>query len=452
MTGTVDAPIDRHPTSGLQVRRRRRGARQRHALRDPRGVPARDPARDPPRDRSHPPDPRAHGRHQAPLRRRPHLRRRPDAVEQAPGARAAVAARRTPVLRATRTTVAGWSSRAPTPPTCSGALDTIAGPVVSACRTSTATTSRVPRAGSARGSGIADRAPARRLSTAPVAWTRSGLRGLDDRFARRGPLAFVRDVPQLGFLLIGAVSSPAPSPSSRRRRVATGRSRAPRSSRSDRSGATRRSSPRPRSAPRSAIAPRPTSPWPAAAWPRRVGDADGRRLAPGQPDAPTRRPSTAGRAARPATRCSGSTCAPAPPAAGGRAAARRDHRGPAAGHCARLPTAARRPSPRRRPTRATSTRSSSTTPDEQMLQGPVRRLRPHSRPSRPAQYRASCACVLRRRGVRDPPRSCRARTTGPGARRRGGGQGQRPRGRPGAAAAPRGDRPGAEAQRSWRPR
>ena len=107
-------PLERHgrradrppPDQRLQVRRRGRRARQRHPLRDARGVPARLAARGPPRDRAHPPDPRAHGGAQAPLRRRRHLRRRPDAV-QAARPRAAVAARRARCRSPTPTTGAG---------------------------------------------------------------------------------------------------------------------------------------------------------------------------------------------------------------------------------------------------------------------------------------------------------------------------------------------------------
>ena len=91
----------RHPKHDYKFTVRADGKREHHPLRDARGAPLRDPARGAPRDRSHAPDPRAHGGPQAPLRRRPHLRRRPDAG-QAGRARPAVAARRTPRLRAPR--------------------------------------------------------------------------------------------------------------------------------------------------------------------------------------------------------------------------------------------------------------------------------------------------------------------------------------------------------------
>src|SRR4051794_41269090 len=46
----------------------------------------------------------------------------------------------------------------------------------------------------------------RRTTTALVEPTAtSPLRRLDDRYARRGPLALLRDVPQLGLLLVAAV-------------------------------------------------------------------------------------------------------------------------------------------------------------------------------------------------------------------------------------------------------
>ncbi len=52
LTGTVDAPIDRHPTSSYKFAVVADGRPERHALRDDRGVPARDAAGDPPRDRA----------------------------------------------------------------------------------------------------------------------------------------------------------------------------------------------------------------------------------------------------------------------------------------------------------------------------------------------------------------------------------------------------------------
>ena len=79
LRGTVDAPIDRHPSQRLQWAVVAERQAERHALRDPRGVPRGQPARDHAGDRPHPPDPGAHGRAAPPVRRRPHLRRRPDA-------------------------------------------------------------------------------------------------------------------------------------------------------------------------------------------------------------------------------------------------------------------------------------------------------------------------------------------------------------------------------------
>ena len=65
------------PEGRLQVRRDGRRPPQRHPLRDARGAPVRLAARGAPRDRPHPPDPGAHERAEAPVRRRPDLRRRP---------------------------------------------------------------------------------------------------------------------------------------------------------------------------------------------------------------------------------------------------------------------------------------------------------------------------------------------------------------------------------------
>ena len=70
------------PEVRLQVRGARGRQAQRHPLRDARGAPVRQPAGGAPRDRAHPPDPGAHGRAEAPVRRRPDLRRRPDARQR----------------------------------------------------------------------------------------------------------------------------------------------------------------------------------------------------------------------------------------------------------------------------------------------------------------------------------------------------------------------------------
>ena len=61
MTGTIDAPIDRHPTSSYKYAVVQGGRDSVTHYETRRGVPARDAARHPPRDRPHPPDPRAHG-------------------------------------------------------------------------------------------------------------------------------------------------------------------------------------------------------------------------------------------------------------------------------------------------------------------------------------------------------------------------------------------------------
>ena len=104
----------RSPTASSRCMSRRQA--QRHPLRDARGAPVRQPARGAPRDRPHPPDPGAHGRAEAPVRRRPHLRRRPDA-RQAGRAGAAVAARRRARLRAPRDRGATSSTSRRTPTT-----------------------------------------------------------------------------------------------------------------------------------------------------------------------------------------------------------------------------------------------------------------------------------------------------------------------------------------------
>ena len=114
--GTVDAPIDRHPTRGLEVGRRRRRQAQRHALRHARGVPRGEPARDPPGDRPDPPDPGAHGRAAAPVRRRPDLRRGPDAGRAARPRRGS-GCTRCGWASSTRRRASGWSSAASTPTT-----------------------------------------------------------------------------------------------------------------------------------------------------------------------------------------------------------------------------------------------------------------------------------------------------------------------------------------------
>ena len=106
------------PQARLQVRGHGRRQAERHPLRDARGAPVRQPARGPPRDRPHPPDPGAHGRAEAPVRRRPHLRRRPDAGRAA-RADPAVAARRPARLRAPRQRASTSSTSRPTPTTSS---------------------------------------------------------------------------------------------------------------------------------------------------------------------------------------------------------------------------------------------------------------------------------------------------------------------------------------------
>ena len=87
------------PAARLQVGRHRGGQAVRHALRPHRGVPGGQSARHQAGDGAHAPDPGAHVRAPAPLRRRPHLRRRSHAG-QAAAAGAAVAARGQARLRA----------------------------------------------------------------------------------------------------------------------------------------------------------------------------------------------------------------------------------------------------------------------------------------------------------------------------------------------------------------
>ena len=79
LRGTVDAPIDRHPTHDYKWAVVSGGRDEHHPLRHARGVPRGEPGRGPPGDRPYPPDPGAHVRPAPPVRRRPHLRRRPDA-------------------------------------------------------------------------------------------------------------------------------------------------------------------------------------------------------------------------------------------------------------------------------------------------------------------------------------------------------------------------------------
>ena len=76
--GTIDAPIDRHPTEDYRWAVVSGGTPERDPLRHPGGVPGGEPARRPPGDRPNPPDPGAPLRAAPPLRGRPHLRRRPD--------------------------------------------------------------------------------------------------------------------------------------------------------------------------------------------------------------------------------------------------------------------------------------------------------------------------------------------------------------------------------------
>ena len=77
LEGTIDAPIGRHPRADYKFAVMADG---KHSVTHYETLEAHrfaSPARGPPRDRPHPPDPGAHGRAQAPLRRRPDLRRRP---------------------------------------------------------------------------------------------------------------------------------------------------------------------------------------------------------------------------------------------------------------------------------------------------------------------------------------------------------------------------------------
>ena len=76
LTGTIDAPIGRHPRSDWKFAVVAGGKPSVTHYETIEAFPVREPARDPPRDRAHPPDPRAHGRPAAPLRRRRHVRRR----------------------------------------------------------------------------------------------------------------------------------------------------------------------------------------------------------------------------------------------------------------------------------------------------------------------------------------------------------------------------------------
>ena len=126
MSGTIDAPIGRHPNHDYKWAVTAGGQALRHALRPDRGLPRRLAARHQAGDRPHPPDPRAHVRAPAPVRRRPDLRRRPD-DRQAARPDPAVAARGAARLRAPRRTGSGWSSRAPTPTDLQQALDEIRG-------------------------------------------------------------------------------------------------------------------------------------------------------------------------------------------------------------------------------------------------------------------------------------------------------------------------------------
>ena len=99
LAGTVDAPIGRHPKADYKYAVMADG---RHSVTHYSTLEAHrfaSPARGAPGDRPDPPDPRAHERAQAPLRRRPHLRRRPDA-RPAARARTPVAARDAARLRA----------------------------------------------------------------------------------------------------------------------------------------------------------------------------------------------------------------------------------------------------------------------------------------------------------------------------------------------------------------
>ena len=124
LEGTIDAPIGRHPKADYKFAVMADGRAQRHALRDPRGAPLRQPARGAPRDRPDPPDPGAHGRAQAPVRRRPDLRRRPVARARGSGSSGSGC---TPYGSAssTRTPASTSSTSRPTPTTWPRALEVV---------------------------------------------------------------------------------------------------------------------------------------------------------------------------------------------------------------------------------------------------------------------------------------------------------------------------------------
>ena len=77
LEGTIDAPIGRHHKSDWKFAVHEDGKHSVTHYDDAGGAPVREPARGAARDRPYPPDPGAHGRAEAPLRRRPDLRRRP---------------------------------------------------------------------------------------------------------------------------------------------------------------------------------------------------------------------------------------------------------------------------------------------------------------------------------------------------------------------------------------
>ena len=97
--GTVDAPIDRHPSGDGRWAVVAGGKRFDHPLRHDRGVPRGVPAGRQAGDGPDPPDPGSHVGAAPPVRRRPDVRRGPHAV-RAPGHHPAVAARGLPGLRA----------------------------------------------------------------------------------------------------------------------------------------------------------------------------------------------------------------------------------------------------------------------------------------------------------------------------------------------------------------
>ena len=101
LSGTVDAPIARHPKFDYKFAVMADGRNSVTHYETLEAHRFASPAGDPPRDRAHPPDPGAHVGPQAPLRRRHHLRRRPH-PDQARRPRAAVAARVEARLRAPR--------------------------------------------------------------------------------------------------------------------------------------------------------------------------------------------------------------------------------------------------------------------------------------------------------------------------------------------------------------